>query len=124
MLQDPYEPNEFKEHATSTKESLGILLMKKRKGKIMKKGIKNLEALGFVKERPDPTDRNYVVYRKDIKHWILKDLHICVEDEYITVFCKDIDNKGDVVIVKRKRKPKTLYKILHWMSTTGRPNIS
>lgn len=79
---------------------------------LSKKVIKFLENEGFKK------NKNELIYEKYYKSKYLKDLSICVANDTISVFCRDLTyslyNSFDVVeIIKRKTTIKNLIQLIY-----------
>jgi hypothetical protein len=69
---------------------------------------------GFKKVFPDNVDKEYFYLQKDIKHPLLRNLHVII-DENINVYCKDIESKYDVLISSKQKTDKNLKKVLSWL---------
>lgn len=53
----------------------------------------DFEKLGFFKEFPDDVDVTYYHWRLNIKHFLIKDLHVICDKEVITVWAKEPSKK-------------------------------
>lgn len=81
---------------------------------ISKKERDQLLQLGFEPLYPDKEEPDYCEYHLNIKHPLLKNLHIIIEDS-IYVYCDAAKGglfKGKVLIVRKEFSLNTLSKVL------------